>query len=385
MGAASGIQIKTDALTLTYKSDVNTPRPFDERNLRVSFTLNDKEVIWHPGMSDTGNLQGTTRTLDGALGSKTKEPLDPGLISRDGWVVVDDSKRPLFDGDDFRFDKGTNSTWPWVMVRPEGERQDWYFFGYGHDYEAALHDFTLVAGKIPLPPRFAFGAWWSRYWSYSDQELMELAKQFRSNDVPLDVFVIDMDWHKTFHQGWWDKDLDQAGETKGWTGYSWNTVLFPDPEQFLNEIHGLGLKATLNLHPASGIQPWEDAYPSMAKAMGIDAATGKYVPFDITNKKFAMNYLNLVHRPLEKQGIDFWWLDWQQKQTTSTPGVNPTWWLNYVHFSDQARQGKRPLLFHRWGGLGNHRYQIGFSGDTISVWESRGFEPRFNATPAQLG
>ena len=385
MGAAQGIQIKTDALTLTYKPDENIPRPFDERNLRVSFTLNDKEVIWHPGMSDTGNLQGTTRTLDEARGSKTKEPLDPGLISRDGWVVVDDSKRALFDGDDFRFDKGTNSTWPWVMVRPEGERQDWYFFGYGHDYGAALHDFTLVASKIPLPPRFAFGAWWSRYWSYSDQELMDLAKQFRSNDVPLDVFVIDMDWHKTFHQGWWDKDLDQAGETKGWTGYSWNTVLFPDPEQFLNEIHGLGLKATLNLHPASGIQPWEDAYPSMAKAMGIDAATGKYVPFDITNKKFAMNYLNLVHRPLEKQGIDFWWLDWQQKQTTSTPGVNPTWWLNYVHFSDQALQGKRPLLFHRWGGLGNHRYQIGFSGDTISVWESLAFQPWFTATAANVG
>ena len=98
--------------------------------------------------------------------------------------------------------------------------------------------------------------------------------------------------------------------------------------------------------------------------MGIDPATKKYVPFDITNKKFATNYLDLLHHPLEKQGIDFWWLDWQQEDNTNTPGVNPTWWLNYVHFSDQAREGKRPLLFHRWGGLGNHRYQIGFSGDT---------------------
>jgi alpha-glucosidase len=98
-----------------------------------------------------------------------------------------------------------------------------------------------------------------------------------------------------------------------------------------------------------------------------------------------MNYMNLLHHPLEKQGIDFWWLDWQQEQETSMAGVMPTWWLNYVHFTDQQREGKRPLLFHRWGGLGNHRYQIGFSGDTISVWDSLAFQPWFTATAANVG
>ena len=65
--------------------------------------------------------------------------------------------------------------------------------------------------------------------------------------------------------------------------------------------------------------------------------------------------------------------------------VNPTWWLNYLHFTDQQREGKRPLLFHRWGGLGNHRYEIGFSGDTISVWPSLAFQPWFTATAANVG
>jgi alpha-glucosidase len=123
----------------------------------------------------------------------------------------------------------------------------------------------------------------------------------------------------------------------------------------------------------------------MAKAMGIDPATKKYIPFDITDKKYATNYMNLLHHPLEKQGIDFWWLDWQQEPTTKLPGVTPTWWLNYVHFTDQQREGKRPLLFHRWGGLGNHRYQIGFSGDTVSVWDSLAFQPWFTATAANVG
>ena len=236
-----------------------------------------------------------------------------------------------------------------------------------------------------MPPYFAFGAWWSRYWAYSDQELEDLVHGFRNNDVPLDVLVIDMDWHLTFGPSGTKHPEDQSGHSKGWSGYTWNKLLFPYPADFLKNIHEEGLKATLNLHPASGVQPWEDAYPAMARAMGIDPATQKYVPFDITNKKFATNYMDLLHHPLEKQGIDFWWLDWQQEANTQTPGVNPTWWLNYVHFTDQAREGKRPLLFHRWGGLGNHRYEIGFSGDTISVWESLAFQPWFTATAANVG
>jgi alpha-glucosidase (family GH31 glycosyl hydrolase) len=242
-----------------------------------------------------------------------------------------------------------------------------------------------VAGRIPVPPRFAFGMWWSRYWAYSDQELNQLVRGFHENDVPLDVLVIDMDWHLNRSQLEEMHETDQSDHSLGWSGYTWNPLLFPDPKAFLDHIHEQGLKVTLNLHPASGVQPWEKAYPAMARAMGIDPATKRYVPFDITDKKFAQNYMDLLHHPLEREGINFWWLDWQQESNTKTPGVNPTWWLNYVHFTDQQREGKRPLLFHRWGGLGNHRYQIGFSGDTISTWDSLAFQPWFTATAANVG
>jgi alpha-glucosidase len=119
--------------------------------------------------------------------------------------------------------------------------------------------------------------------------------------------------------------------------------------------------------------------------MGQDPAEQKYVPFQITNRKFVDNYFGILHHPMEKQGVDFWWLDWQQEPNTAVPGVNPTFWLNYVHFTDQEREGKRPLLFHRWGGLGNHRYQIGFSGDVISAWDSLAFQPGFTAQAANVG
>lgn len=377
------LELRTSALTLKYSATGDANGKFDPDNLSVTFALNGKNQVWKPSTPDTGNLLGTARTLDGVKGSNTR--LEPGLVSRDGWVVVDDSTRPLFDSANFSFTEGEKSPWPWVMERPAGDRQDWYFFGYGHDYRRALNDFTRVAGKIPLPPRFAFGTWWSRYWSYTDQEFEQLVKDFQTHSVPLDVLVIDMDWHPTFGKRWWDKEVDASGHSLGWTGYSWNKLLFPDPTAFLSWVHQQGLKATLNMHSASGVQPWEDRYPEMARAMGIDPATKKYVPFDITDKKFATNYMNILHHPLERQGIDFFWLDWQQEPTTKLPNVSPTWWLNYVHFTDQEREGKRAMLFHRWGGLGNHRYQIGFSGDTISVWDSLAFQPYFTATAANVG
>jgi alpha-glucosidase (family GH31 glycosyl hydrolase) len=379
------LTLDTSALHLTYDASGLDDGKMTAKNLSISFTLEGKDKTWHPGMSDIGNLQGTTRTLDGALGDRTREPIEGGLISRNGWALVDDSSRPLFDSDNFTFADGEKSPWPWVMPRPSGERQDWYFFGYGHDYKKALYDYVQVAGRIPLPPRFAFGTWWSRYWAYSDQELDSLIASFHENDVPLDVLVVDTDWHLNQTQLAAMNETDQASQHLGWTGYTWNPLLFPNPDQFLKHAHDAGLKVTLNLHPASGIEPWEKAYPTMATAMGINPDSKKYVPFDITDKKFATNYMDLVHHPLERQGIDFWWLDWQQGATTNIPTVNPTWWLNYVHFTDQEREGKRPLLFHRWGGLGNHRYEIGFSGDTISAWSSLAFQPWFTATAANVG
>ena len=362
--------IRTSKLTIRYRTGSGE---FNTNNLRIEFKLDRKMVIWHPGEKDTTNLFGTIRTLDGVKGSTA---LDPGLLSRGGWTLIDDSHRPLFD----------NSNWKWAMNRPADEKQDWYFFGYGHDYVKELGDYVKVAGRIPMPPRFALGAWWSRYWAYTDEELKGLVRQFHNHNVPLDVLVVDMDWHQTFDLRWSKRVLDQAGQTKGWTGYTWNKILFPDPKEFLSWCREKNLKVVLNLHPASGIQPWESSYPAMARAMGVDPATKKYIPFDPTDKKFAENYFKLVLGPLEKEGVNFWWIDWQQWDTTKIHYLNPTWWLNYTFYTNMEREGKaRPIILARWGGLGSHRYQIGFSGDVITDWSSLQFQPYFTATAANVG
>ncbi len=408
--SGNGVVIRTNAVTLTYKGG-----KFAADNLSASFKMGGKTVNWHYGQEDKGNLMGTARTLDQCTGPdhiNNNDPMETGVISRDGWAIVDESKRHIFVPD--------NSDWKeWVAVRPEGDVLDLYLFAYGHDYKTAISDFTKVAGKIPLPPKYVFGYWWSRYWAYTDEEFVALGKEFRDRKIPIDVMIIDMDWHQTWQTTSRRLRRDETGQNVGWTGYSWNRDLINDPEGFLGELHSMKLKTALNLHPASGIVAREDAYPAFVKdylsrtddydgpegyiykggeeqANGNIARKGYHapVPFRMDQVAWADAYFNSVLHPIEKQGVDFWWLDWQQfKESRYVPGLSNTFWLNHTFFNDKVRRNvgnapedsERPMTYHRWGGLGSHRYPLGFSGDTHIRWEVLGFLPYFTATASNVG
>ena len=102
--------------------------------------------------------------------------------------------------------------------------------------------------------------------------------RFLNEEIPFSVAVIDMDWHIT--------DIDPKYGS-GWTGYTWNRKLFPDPKAFADDLHDRGMKVTLNVHPALGIRGSESMYEEMAEAMGVDPATDEPVEFDINKSKIS--------------------------------------------------------------------------------------------------
>ena len=371
----SKLTITTPALTLTYLKNGK----FSDKNLKAVFTLNGKEVVWTPGMENPQNLLGTTRTLDGADGSKLKEPMEQGILSRAGWSLIDDSQRHVLTPDGSEWEE-------WVEARPEGDRQDLYLFPYGHDYKQALADYALVAGRAPMPPKYTLGYWWSRYWQYSDNEFVDLVNKLKSMDVPIDVLIVDMDWHETWGLRKSNSPKDEYGQRIGWTGYTWQKELFPSPANFLKWTENEELKVALNLHPASGIQPYEAVYDDFTKEYGW-SEKGKSVPFKIDERKWADAYFKTVLEPMERDGVDFWWLDWQQwKESKYTPGLSNTFWLNHTFFNHAERQnpGLRPFIYHRWGGLGSHRYPLAFSGDTYATWPMLAYLPYFTATASNV-
>ncbi len=365
--AASGVEwliIETDNILLRYNG-----QPFSSEGLQIQIKDLDG-ANWHFGQ-ELHDLKGTYRTLDRVDGDcyiypdgkREKLKLGHGVISREGFSLFDDSKSMAL----------TEDGW----IEPRKECTDLYFFGYGHRYLAALNDFYHLCGRVPLLPRYALGNWWSRYHRYSEEEYKELINRFEQEDLPFTVAVIDMDWHLV-------KEVDRKYGS-GWTGYTWNRALFPDPEEFLHWLHDKNMKVTLNVHPADGVRAFEEIYPKLAQALGINPATEQPIKFDPADPTFLEKYFDILCHDLEKQGVDFWWIDWQQGEESSIPGLDPLWMLNHYHYLDSAWKGTRSLTFSRYAGIGSHRYPIGFSGDTAITWESLAYQPYFTNTASNIG
>ena len=324
-------------------------------------------------------LPGTARTLDRANGAVR---LEDGITSRLGTSIMDDSASLLINPDG--------------SISPRPKCNDKYWFAYGRDYLGQLRDFFRLTGEVPLIPKFALGNWWSRYRAYTQEEYRTLMQKFIDKNIPITVATIDMDWH-------WTDVIDRFGNEarasapickeeiifntlmQGWTGYSWNTELFPDYKELLSWLHEKGFKTTLNIHPSQGVRFFEDQYDEMAKRLGRDPAKKELIPFDVTDGEFMSAYFDLLHHPYEEDGVDFWWIDWQQGTKTKIHGLDPLWALNHYHSLDSGRDGRRPLILSRYSGLGSHRYPLGFSGDTYCTWRSLDFQPYFTNSAANSG
>lgn len=371
------LYLETDHIKLSYKMGAEFSR--DTLSVRLK---NHPYSVWRYG-DDPGELGGTASTLDGIDGAIA---LQKGVISRGGIVMIDDSDSMLL-GDD-----------GWIECRRENTK-DLYLFAYGHDYKAAIRDMYKVTGAPPLLPDYALGNWWCRYHDYTQEEYESLMEKFEKEKIPLSVAVVDMDWHTVNIPEEQQFDKNFTGVYFGWTGYTWNKELFPDHKAFLKKLHDKNLKVSLNLHPADCCRAHEDKYEEMAKAVGIDPETKQTVKLDLVNPDFMEKYFDILHHPLEDEGVDFWWMDWQQgndyrwlhepnrngNYKNPLEKVTPLWILNHLHILDIARSGKRPMFFSRYAGIGSHRYPVGFSGDVVLTWRSLKFQPYFTATASNVG
>ncbi|MFI5251351.1 MAG: TIM-barrel domain-containing protein [Bacteroidota bacterium] len=225
--------INTGNFTLRYR--LNSGK-FTNKNLQLSWKLSGIEHSWSPGDSDLQNLGGIVPSLDGS--SKKNPPkFQPGILSRNGYFLLDDSHSPCWD-----------TASQWITPRKDADAQDYYFFLYGEDYKLALRQFAKLCGNIPLIPRYTLGAWITdlnyeylkgtdlvENYKYTDQDVRKIVTRFRHENIPLDILVLDFGWHNF---GW-----------KG--GYDWSPI-FPDPTKFLVWAHDNGLKISLNDHPGYG-------------------------------------------------------------------------------------------------------------------------------------
>jgi hypothetical protein len=226
--------------------------------------------------------------IQSALARVRKFP--PGFLSRSGLTIIRDAG-PLWD-----------PKRQWFVPRPEGHLLDLTVIACGDDHVGTLREIQRLAGPMPALPRWARGIWFSCYRKMGAQEFQQVAKDFEAHGLPLDVLVVDTDWH-----------------THRWHGFDWNADLFPDPEAFFTWLRERGLHTTFNVHP--GYIPADDTrLPAYRETSGDETSPltekdaphplhSDCVPIDLMDPAKAQGYLDIFHAPLLEAGVDLWWLD----------------------------------------------------------------------------
>ena len=350
-------EIRTKALRIRYKHD---GYPFSTANLHVFYQKHGKEAKFTNRFILRNNLGGPVETLDRV----THEiPMNDGILSKDGWYMIDDARGDLIV-----------NGW----LRPRDTRthlQDQYCFIYGNDYKAALRSLGAISGRVPMTRKYIHGVWYCRYWDYTSDEFLDIIRGYDKHDFPLDNIVFDMGWHT-------NDATTGAGHNglRNWTGYTWNRKLIPDPQALLDAIHRQHVHVALNDHPHDGIRNHEACYAPFMRAMG--AKPGDNLLFDPGDSTYMRHFFAYAHHPLERMGVDFWWLDWQQNYLYPyVRGTNTTTlaWINELYYRDSERDGLRGCGYSRWAGWGDHRHPIQFSGDAQANWDILAFEVKLTA------
>ena len=382
-------------------------RDFAAENLVLRFRDGDttRRVRPRPG-ADHRYLGGWTRALDLSSG---REPLNPGILTREGWYVLDDSATALL------VDRA-----PGFRSRParEGAYRDWYAFGYGHDLRRALADLRALTGRAPLLPRNAFGVWFSKYFAFTEAEFRDLVARFATERVPLDTLSLDTDFKRQndpVGSALATNVIGQPGRAFAWNGWDWNRDLFADPDAFVRWAHGRGIALVANIHPSISSNDPQFARTDAA-AGGLAASTdcrpiqadttGECHVFDWTDPRQLQAYFDL-HDGLAATGIDAFWLDWccEAQGAADAPGLSPDTWINSRYAAYHRGRGSRWPVPSRigasyqndgvygdrgvgaggTGALAEHRSAVHFTGDTCATWEMLAFQAEHTAAESAIG
>ncbi len=311
-------------------------------NLKIY--LNNTDSVWYYNHPEVRTYDGLINSLD------DNKRFDKGLYSSEGFTSINDSNSLILD---------INGNF---LKRPS-EGVDIYVFMYGDDFSLALKDYFALTGNPPLIPRYALGNWWSKDYNYSDEKLIKLINRFDKENIPVSILLLDKYWH--------------IMNKKNTTGYTFEKRLIKDPKDFIDKIHNSGIRVGININPIGGIYSYEEMYPKVLEYIKIE--NNKTIAFAPFNPSFIDIFLKLLLHPLEKTGVDFFWLDYNNDSLSK-------YILNHYMFLDNGREEeKRSMILSRNVNIAAHRYGILYSGRTNVGFNTLKSLPYINISAANIG
>ena len=262
--------------------------------VEVLFAARDGERFYGLGQHQHGKLDQKGAVIE--LVQRNTEVSIPFVLSSAGYGFL--WNHPGIG----RVELGTTGT-RWVS---DASRQWDYWITAADKPADIVRRYADATGHVPMLPEWASGFWQSKLRYRTQDELLEVAREYRRRGLPLSVIVADY-FHWT-RQGEWQFDSDE----------------WPDPGSMVTELDRLGVKLMVSIWPT--VNPASENYAEMQDQgllVASERGPGVHLPFwdkgsaspalvsyyDATSPRAREYIWSKVKEGYYKHGIRAWWLD----------------------------------------------------------------------------
>ncbi|MEM1175145.1 MAG: TIM-barrel domain-containing protein [Pseudomonadota bacterium] len=305
----------------------------------------------------------------------------PAVLSSDRYILVfDNSATGHLD---------IGKTEPDVLQFEAVSGRTAYLVVAGNTYPELINNYTDVTGKQPLPPRWAFGNFASRFGYRTESETRDVVRRFRRQKIPLDAVILDLYWF--------------GPEIQGFMGnLDWDRDAWPTPEDMIRDFADDGVQTITITEPfvLRDSSNWDDAVENEVLAKSVtggprrfDFYFGNTGLIDVFNAD-ARDWFARFYNRLYGQGIGGNWGDLGEpevhpsdavhflsdiNQTATADEIHNAYghrWAQMVYENQIENQPNiRPVVMMRSGFAGTQRYgMIPWTGDVSRSWD--GLKPQ---------
>ena len=266
---------------------------------------------------------------------------------------------------------GLNTT-QWVA---ENTRQLDYWITAGDTPRDIERNYARMTGYTPMMPEYGLGFWQCKLRYYNQQQVLDVAREYKRRGIPLDVLIIDY-----YH---WPRCGD----------YRFDPEYFPDPAAMLWELRGMGITPMVSVWPQ--IDWRSENYEEMRQLgllvkanTGVDVQMvfhGNNVFMDATNPRTRAYVWQRIKQNYADIGVRAFWLDEAEPEFTTYDYDNYRYYAGPVteigniypreyarmFYEGQRQDGRDDIVsLTRCAWVGSQRYgALVWSGDIFSTWE----------------
>ena len=260
-----------------------------------------------------------------------------------------------------------------------------YYVFCGPGPREVVGRYTELTGRIPMPPLWSLGNQQCRYSYMDEDEVRDVARNFRERDIPCDVIYLDIHY------------MD------GYRVFTWDEERFPEPERLISELGEQGFRVVTIVDPGVKADEGYAVYRE-GRERDLFCKTSEGEEYqnavwpgicafpDFTNSE-AREWWGENHRALTEKGVAGIWCDMNEpslfipRQSTMPgdvihPGDEDPKFHAQIHntygslMARAAREGllklnpdERPFVISRAGYAGLQRHAMQWTGDNSSWWE----------------